>query len=697
MVNMTLKMAAATGIYIAATILLWYFWNKSSEHTRGRKIAVGVFYGLCSVLSSHIGIDYGNWVLNVRDLGPLAAGLFFDPLAGILAGLIGGIERFVIGEYFGIGSYTRVACGLSTVLAGLLAALLHRWVYNRNKPRAIPSLFLGAEMEVFHMYAVLFTHPNDIDRAYEVVDTCALPMAAFTGMGLAICSVVITRVVQGKQRIHPFLPKGQTLIQTRVERWLFAVVFLIFASSMLVNYNLETRMADQEVADEMQFRIEDARSSFRSHGDIRIITQELDSENQRMDTSAMLVDTEKMHQYTSAESGERPGPVNPELVKLIHSHSEGEIFEARIGEGEGEKWRCLAGVLEEPYSLLIRIPEDDVYYNRGIRLMEEFFLEILICTLLYLLVIVLVDRLVVRNLDRVNDSLRTITAGNLTETVDVQESVEFSALSEDINKTVTALRGFIDAAEKRMKDDLKLAATIQDSALPKNFRLPTENLEIHALMTPAKQVGGDFYDFFYIAPDQLVLVIADVSGKGIPASLFMMRSKTAIKNFARSGMNPAELLEAVNNVLCEGNEAEMFVTVWLGILDLKTGKMRCSNGGHEYPVLMRAGEAYELLRDKHNMVLGSYEGIPRTEYEIQMEPGDRLFVYTDGVPEAINEAAEPYGSERMLEQLNRTRDLSQKETLDGMLKDLRRFAGKAEQFDDITMLGITYLRPGEKT
>ena len=278
----------------------------------------------------------------------------------------------------------------------------------------------------------------------------------------------------------------------------------------------------------------------------------------------------------------------------------------------------------------------------------------------------------------------------------MRSSSEFTELSGDINRTVDVLKDYIGQAERRMKEELKLAATIQDAALPKNFDLPTDNVELYALMTPAKQVGGDFYDFFYCDRDKLCLVIADVSGKGVPAALFMMRAKTAIKNFARSGHSPAKVLEKVNNSLCEGNDAEMFVTVWLGILDLKTGKMTCANAGHEYPVLMRAGGDYELLKDKHGLVLAAMEGAPLKEYEIDLDAGDRLFVYTDGVPEAINEKNEAYGTDRLTMKLNQVKNVPQEQALESVLRDIRNFAGAAEQFDDITMLGITYRRdPGE--
>ena len=252
----------------------------------------------------------------------------------------------------------------------------------------------------------------------------------------------------------------------------------------------------------------------------------------------------------------------------------------------------------------------------------------------------------------------------------------------------------ITAEKERIRTETSLAARIQNAALPKNFHLSAAGVDLYAMMAPAREVSGDFYDFFLSGKDRLCLVIADVSGKGIPASLFMMRTKTAIKYHARAGQKPAELLKNVNSVLCEENDENMFVTVWLGILDLKSGMMRCCNAGHEYPAVLQAGGNYSLLTDEHGMALGVFDGNPMTEYEIRMRPGDRIFVYTDGVTEAANEKKEQYRTGRVLEQLNRLKDSDQKTLLEGMLQDIRNFAGAAEQFDDITMLGLTYKGDG---
>jgi sigma-B regulation protein RsbU (phosphoserine phosphatase) len=214
-------------------------------------------------------------------------------------------------------------------------------------------------------------------------------------------------------------------------------------------------------------------------------------------------------------------------------------------------------------------------------------------------------------------------------------------------------------------------------------------------MHPAREVGGDFYDFFFVDRDRIAMVIADVSGKGIPAALFMMRAKTAIRGLAEAGRDPAEILERANSMLCEGNEAEMFVTVWLGIADLRTGQVKCANAGHEYPAVMRAGGGYELLKDKHGLALAAMDGMKYKEYELQLNPGDRLFVYTDGVPEAINDAMEQYGTARMLRALDAAGDGTLQAALSAVQTDLAAYVGDRDQFDDITMLNFAYRGSGK--
>lgn len=248
-----------------------------------------------------------------------------------------------------------------------------------------------------------------------------------------------------------------------------------------------------------------------------------------------------------------------------------------------------------------------------------------------------------------------------------------------------------DSREReRIGAELNVATQIQSSMLPCIFPAFPEykEFDIYASMNPAKEVGGDFYDFFLVDKDHLALVMADVSGKGVPAALFMMITKTLLKNAVQSGLSPAAALETVNNQLLENNEAGMFVTVWLGIYEISTGKLTAANAGHEYPALKRADGVFELFKDKHGFVMAGMEDAKYHEYELALHTGDILFVYTDGVAEATDKDNQLYGTDRMLDALNAKPDASSKDLLLALGADMERFVGEAMQFDDITMMAL---------
>ena len=245
-----------------------------------------------------------------------------------------------------------------------------------------------------------------------------------------------------------------------------------------------------------------------------------------------------------------------------------------------------------------------------------------------------------------------------------------------------------DKSTQAIKTELNLANRIQLSTLPSVFPpFPDrDEFEIYATMTPAKEVGGDFYDFYFIDNDHLAITMADVSGKGIPAALFMMVSKLMIQNMVSSGFNPAEVLHRVNDSICKRSHEEMFITVWLAVIDLKTGKVVASNAGHEYPIIMKKDGDYEVLKDKHGFVVGGMIGTKYTDYEFTLEPGDKLFVYTDGLPEATNKFDELFGLKRTVESLNVLKDKNPEHAFTYLKKSVDKFVGEAEQFDDLTML-----------
>ena len=800
MIVMILKMTGMTTLYVLLTMLLWMRLS-GKPLTVPRRILVGVIYGICAVLSTHFGVDYGHMLLNVRDIGPLAAGLFFHPASGIIAGVIGSVERYIAGTYWGVGEYTRIACSVSTFLAGIVAALSHVYLFKREKPSGTYAFFMGAVMEVFHMYVVLITHRGDMDMAFYVVRICAIPMIAFTGLGMAACAIMLK--VLSKEWRNPFrrLPSDEVTVSHKFQSWLFGVALAVFVANSALSFAVQTQSAIQyskevlaDVSKDIvqthagiqttQARMEDMLDSLVLT-DTRAIVRAVENAGgpQAVD-EAFLESWRELYKLESVSlfskegklictAGRSPryagvmdrlasgaeevqsswlssqrvvvaarcgdcylqtvldaGKVSQELnqsglhdiLSMFHVGSTGgfdivspagysiagshknmvfsEWYIARKHLDAGEtfftdtmfekKSLCRVEELSDGSMLLALIPLDEVYEDRDIQSYESLLGDILLFTVIYLLITLLVQHIVVNNLQLVNKSLAKITDGDLNETVNVRNASEFAQLSDDINKTVSALKGYIDAAKKRIEEELEFARTIQDAALPKNFDFPRQDFELYAMMDPAREVGGDFYDFFFIDSNRLALVIADVSGKGIPAALFMMRSKTAIRGLASSGSTPSEILYEANNILCEGNDAEMFVTVWIGIVDMRTGDMRCANAGHEYPMLMRAGGDYELYKDKHGLTLAAMENVRFSEYTLKFEPGDRLFVYTDGVPEAINAQEEQYGTDRLTVKLNELRNAPMIQTLPDVRADVEAFAAGEEQFDDITMLGFVY-------
>ena len=282
---------------------------------------------------------------------------------------------------------------------------------------------------------------------------------------------------------------------------------------------------------------------------------------------------------------------------------------------------------------------------------------------------------------------------------DVVLNNEIGQLSDDVRDLAVEMDQYLEsirtitAEKERIGSELALATRIQADMLPNRFPAFPDRpeIDVFASMTPAKEVGGDFYNFFLIDDDHLCLMIADVSGKGVPAALFMMASMIVLSNNAMSGKSPAQIFTDTNNGICSNNKEEMFVTAWLGILEISTGTLTACNAGHEYPAVRHGDGSFELFRDRHGLVIGAMEGAKYREYTLQLEPGAKLFVYTDGVVEAADAEKQMFGTERMLDALNTAADAAPKEILERVQTSVDAFVRDAEQFDDLTMLCLSYL------
>lgn len=352
----------------------------------------------------------------------------------------------------------------------------------------------------------------------------------------------------------------------------------------------------------------------------------------------------------------------------------------------------------EGYKIIAIIPQSEAALSRDVAVGVTTIMQIIVLAALFIMIYVLVKHLVVNNIYEINDSLSAITEGQLDTVVNVRSHVEFEELSNDINMTVDTLKRYISDAEARIDTELAFAKAIQHSALPSVFP-PYPNrkeFDICAVMHTAKEVGGDFYDFYFINEDTLAFLIADVSGKGIPAAMFMMTAKTFLKSYAESGMSVEEVLTRTNEKLCEGNETGMFVTVWMGYLNTKTGKIVFANAGHNPPLVKHTDGTFTCLKSRPGLVLAGMEGIRYRKNEVQLELGDIIYLYTDGVTEAVNVCKELYGEERLLKILNEYENADPKAICEAVKVDVDLFAGDEPQFDDITMVCLRYNGPQKK-
>lgn len=379
------------------------------------------------------------------------------------------------------------------------------------------------------------------------------------------------------------------------------------------------------------------------------------------------------------------------------SMPQNEVF---ITDVYGQSCYCMYQTTEG-YHIVAVMPCNEAVLSRNVSVGVTTAMQIVVFAALFILIFVLVNRLVVKNIYQINDSLSAITQGKLDTVVDVRSHVEFEDLSNDINSTVDTLKRYIADVAARIDAELTFAKAIQHSAIPSVFPpFPgRKEFDIHAAMYTAREVGGDFYDFYFVDEDTLAILMADVSGKGIPAAMFMMQAKALLKSCAESGMSVEQVLTAANEKLCQGNDAGMFVTAWMGLMNVKTGLLTFANAGHNPPLVRRAGGAFEYYKTPANFVLAGMEGVRYRKHELQLQPGDTIYLYTDGVTEATDTAQTLYGEARLQALLNRHHGAGAADICGVVKADVDAFVGEAEQFDDITMLCLNYYgpRPDDET
>lgn len=551
-----------------------------------------VLFGLLSVYSTVSGIKIGGAIANTRDLSVITAGMLGGPLAGIGAGLIGGIHRYFY------GGFTALPCAIATVMAGMAGGIF----YFINKGKFISPLYaalFAVVMEVFHMLLVLLLS-KPTQEAVSVVQIIALPMILANAIGLTLFSFMIKN-----------FSKQQELAATEEK---------IKAELDMIN-SLQTNVLPQ-------------------------ITQEMEGNQESTPSIEMLIPYMTKEHFTEGELLFQKDDQADKLFYILHGLLELVEINKIVGEG------CIIGEIGifSPFhkrTVSARChTELEVYSIDQDKMMQ----------LLYKIPHVFIDliRLTIRRF-----------------TVNLKDSI---------------------SEKEKIESELKIAHSIQSSMLPREFPPFPErtDIEIFATMKPAKEVGGDFYDFALIDQRRLYFAIGDVAGKGIPAALFMAISKTLLKNEVLRGISPGEILINVNNILYPDNEECMFVTVFCGILDTETGELGYANAGHNPPLICKKNGTVQFMDVKSGFVLAGMGDIHYETYKIKLEPGDVIFLYTDGVTEAVDEQEEQFSSKRLKKTIEEIAVNSGIALIENIEKTVNEFSGGVSQSDDITMLALQY-------
>ncbi len=657
--------------------LLTFIFIKLSKNEKIQKmpywlkqVIIGLIFGGYAVFCTECGIDINGAVINVRDSAPMAAGLIFGGPAGIIAGLIGGVERW-FSVYWGGGEITRIACSAATVIAGLNAATLRKLMFNNKKPSFCFSVAIGLGTEVLHMLLVLLTNMNNMSEAFSFMRQCALPMILCNtlAVGLAVFATGDVKLTRQKPRkiVYSFLNA------------LFICVLILFSITVSITYVVNTSFAKSEAKTLLQSNLSDVTQEIENHG----VGDRL-SHWRTGQTGGILVLDKSGNILAASKSG---NPVTVENYdELAEILKENTFYKTKINN---EKIYCEYRIVED-YYIFAYMPVDEADVSRNVTFYMIMFTETLIYITVFCLVYQITRLKFIEKIENVNDGLNKIVQGDLDTKLDVRDSLEFSNLSDDINSTVDALKDHISDAKKKIEQELELAKQIQKSAVPFIFPpFPKRNdFDIYALMNTAKEVGGDFYDFYFTDEKHFAFLIADVSGKGIPAAMFMMASKTLIKSLAEEGNTVESVFTKTNEKLCKGNNAGMFVTAWMGVINLETGHLAFANAGHNPPLICRKNGTFEYLKTKPNFILAGMDCTVYKKYEMQLNPGDKIYLYTDGVTEANDPNGKLFGDDRLLSVMQNLGEGTPEEICKHIENDVHSFADGAEQSDDVTMLSF---------
>lgn len=783
---------------------------KDKLNKYAKYVIYGIFFGIFSILGTVFGVATSeNAVINVRDVSPIVGGLIFGWPVGIIAGIMGGVYRMVAVLWGGAGAFSMYACGIATILAGVFTALYKKLLLRNRPVKMSAAFYLSLLVENMHMLLVFLTRLNFPERAYSVIEACAIPMILVTTITSTL-TIALVQIINKEPFFRYAKPPKLSSYLRGVLAASLMVSFLVISATSYVLIKNDTR-------DRTKVTLATAAQDIEKNVDTNIRFRLIDSINEATDTfnndialhkspDAIMADLVLNTKFTEInfvnkqniiaystvpnyigydmtkgeQSSEFAHLVEPEAdiyiqsfqkisydeetymrycgkvvatnpydiayieagynetsyIELVDDYVSRSAYYTHINQKgflavtdfEGNTISILVGkdiITKIPvekyqegvmyrdsfpdengnmidYTIMTRYVEgyyvvafadtNEVELNLNISFSALLFSQISLYLMLYFAIMVILHNNVVSKISHISRGLNQICDGDLSVHVNEHQSYEFDMLSNDINKTVDTLQKHAREEAEKIEKELLFAKQIQYSALPCSFpAYPNiSQFDLFASMDTAKEVGGDFYDFYLVDADHIAIQIADVSGKGVPAAMFMMKAKTVIKSLVGSGMPIDEAYIEANNRLCEGNDAQMFVTAWLGIIDIRTGHVEFVNAGHNPPLIKRPNGDFEFLQSKVGFVLAGLDDFKYVKQEMYIEPGTKIFLYTDGVTEATNKELKLYSDPRLKYNLNANKELDPTALIKAIRTSVDEFADGAEQADDITMLAFQY-------
>lgn len=634
-----------------------------------KQVVIGFLFSLISIFATFIDYDLG-------DVPALCAGLLFGPVAGLVSGLISAVQIGIV-ALLDPSSYIQMYSAASVLAAGIYAGLFRKFLLEDRHPPLIYGVLTVLITRLSFLFILLITNIDNLSFAFAQASDGAVAILISNIAGVII-GIMTARMFHFKE--YQNYKKNKT-ISSSFQFGLLVCVIVAFVSTFYFTVATQKQIEESQTEDLIRLNVADAKNYTTESGQsIYDLINFLP--NWRVGKEGGITAFDKDMNVVSKGGLDITKNKNKVLTNTT---------DMMVMESNGHKYYCVVSEYRG-YYLMGYISKTEALYFYVVSIYSTVFVETLIFVMLYISAIILSKRLIVKNIDRINIDLQSITNGNLEQIVNVRAFKEFDDLSNYINSTVSTLKDYIQMANEQIDKELQFAQEIQHAALPSIFPpYPNrDDLEIFGNMFTAKEVGGDFYDFYFVGDDKLAFIIADVSGKGIPAAMFMMVAKTMIKSYAEAGMEVNEVLNWTNIKLCEHNDVGMFVTAWMGIIDLKTGLVKYANAGHNPPMICRKDGRFEYLRSKPNLVLAAMENVKYQTHEIKLAKGDVLFMYTDGITESINPAEELYNEVRLYKLLNNRKYDSMQEICETVKADVDDYIGEEPQFDDITMLAFKY-------